>query len=140
MRKEVKELNDAFGRFVERVNEDPRGFAAARRKEYQGLMVRAFALLQRDWNGDKVPKDIALLMATLGSLMWRGYGTDDAPKSPEFEQVTMFHRFFIGNMAEHGRFRFDGDGLLLIDSHRQKTFKIDPRTFDLPTHREIFGY
>ena len=137
MREEVKELNDAFARFVERINDDAYGFDTKRRKEYQDLMVRAFALLQRDWNNDAVPKDIALLLATIGTLSWRGFSHEKSRKSVEYEQVTMFNHLFIRSMIEHEGFRLDDDGLLLIEANYHDTFKIDPQTFDLPSHMKV---
>ena len=139
MRKEVEELNNAFDRFIERVNEDAYGFDTKRRKEYQNLMVRAFALLQRDWNGDMVPKDVSLFLTTLGQFVGRDDGEGNTLGSEEYERVATFHYLFITSLFANECIRLDKGGLLSIESFDNVVLKIDPRTFELPTLDEIYG-
>ncbi len=140
MRKEIEELNNASDEFINQTNNEHYGdeeFWEKQVKEYQGLMVKIFSILKEEWKEDRVKKDIALLMMTIGELIAEMDDDGNVLGNEEYERVTSFHSLFIQSMFRYDYFRFD-DGKLLIDTFSESVLHINPDTFELPSLDELY--
>lgn len=138
MRKEIELLNDAFDDFIASSGNNTYEFGEKEVKEYQKLMVELFSVLKDEWKENNVKKDIALLMATVGSFVGRMDDDGNVLGNQDYDRVTTFHMLFITNMFRYDYFRFDDDGKLLIDSY-ESVLHIDTKSFKVPSLDKLYN-
>ena len=142
MRPEIKNLNDRWDEYISRFeyDEDARyELSEEDVRTYSALWADTFIILRKEWKEEMVRKDLALLLATIGSFIEIMDSDGNAYGSEDYERVTNFTMIFITNMVRYDYFRFDPQGNLLLDTFDDKILKINPETFELPSFRGILG-
>ena len=139
MRPEIEKLNDRWDDFVDKCQTEPYDVGKKDVKAYSTLMVDTFKILKQEWKEEMVHKDIALLFATIGSLLTRQDEDGNVLGSNEYERITVFNGVFICDLCGPDYFSFDERGKLLLEGYNDTVLRIDPDTFEGPSTDEIYG-
>ena len=142
MRPEIENLNGRWDDYISRFefDEDARGELSEEDvRAYSALWVDTFRILRKEWKEEMIHKDLALLLATIGSFIEIMDSDGNAYGSEDYERVTNFTMIFITDMFRYDNFRFDSQGNLLLDNYEDKVLKINPETFELPSLDAMLG-
>ena len=128
---EIMNLNEKWDNFIDYVDENE-DMDSKDLKKYKQLMVETFKIIKKEWEQEKVSKELCLFFATFGRFGKQGWDNDgNCLCDGYYEATSIFHSFFIENMIKNNGFKFDKEGKIIIED--DVTFYIDSEKFDFPT-------